>query len=695
MGKLTLLLVLAAVLSGSLLTFHARSLANETARERGEVEYDLLAREAAVSAQSVVVNAMLGANGFVPQLGFSEGDLANGRFTVDAYDAPVNADGQRHEVTFTVTGHSGGATHTINSRYAWDPLNFPGPLWLDVPYATAPLDPRVVMDGGQEALPSYFDPRLYEDLGLASIVPIGPMDAALTAALAATSGRGGDYLRTDLEAAGLLEDLNVHDAHELYYTADAAHDPLTDPTLPGPATVSSTLRWQGDKVALVTGDLTIASGGVIEGDGALVVEGALRVAVGGQLDWDGLVIVHSEEDYLPIELDGNVRIDGALVVSHLALPPGGHMDFTVTRDLDGSWAGPQGDLAGAPPPYNGSWPFFQHTHRYDIAFGDFFVPYIEDGDAGAREFRAQFYDVIRQLPAGEDVYLEFANTDFHGYARYALELEDGDDPGTEPDGYAGMVRDGFGDFAAVSPYRTEVFDAGDLLDFSVDVRSLRSLQPLFDGESNVDGYLCDAMWPSCVGSNWDRRGALTVRLKKGDGALLYEGALYWHMQRAEYQQHLEEEAEWRRRIESGEAFGTQLRMGPNVGVVFNVDPIEDIGPRLGFDIGALIHIGTWTSHVSTDEHTAAQGDQGGQGSNGGGTGGGTGGGSMGGGALITLCHRSGQGQTTLNLVESLVGLHLLHGDRLGACTGGSGSGGSGSGGSGSGGSGSGGSGGSG
>jgi hypothetical protein len=59
-------------------------------------------------------------------------------------------------------------------------------------------------------------------------------------------------------------------------------------------------------------------------------------------------------------------------------------------------------------------------------------------------------------------------------------------------------------------------------------------------------------------------------------------------------------------------------------------------------------------------------------------GGGTGGETGGGNAPVVLCHRSGQGQTTLSLLDQvLIQLHLLHGDRLGTCTGGSGSSGSG------------------
>jgi hypothetical protein len=329
------------------------------------------------------------------------------------------------------------------------------------------------------------------------------------------------------------------------------------------------------------------------------------------------------------------------------------------------WPAPTGERNLSLAPYFGRYPFYQHTHRYDVTLGDRFVPFVENGRAHTqREPYSQFYDTLQRLGT-QQVYLEFANTRAHGYARYTLDVRG------EPETYVGMVQNGFPARMAhgTQMYRTKPFRASDLRTFTVDVRSLRGLQKLWDGQRGTAGTCSYGQWPMCVGSTSGRNGALIVRIRKSSGQLLYEGSMYWHMQEAEHAQHLQEEAMWRQAIQNGQQFGTALRMGRHAKLYFNMDPIEAIGNRLGFDDPELIHVGTWAAHESFDELVGS----GPLGGDGGGTGGGTGGG----GPLVTLCHRSGQGQTTLSLIQAAALAHLRHGDRLGPCTGGSGSGGSG------------------
>ena len=72
---------------------------------------------------------------------------------------------------------------------------------------------------------------------------------------------------------------------------------------------------------------------------------------------------------------------------------------------------------------------------------------------------------------------------------------------------------------------------------------------------------------------WDRAEALTIRLRDAaTNQRLYEGSLYWHMRTDEVTLHLEEEAEWRARIEAGDA-------RPAVSVGVGVLPLPAAAPR--------------------------------------------------------------------------------------------------------------------
>ena len=64
MGKLTLLLVAAAVLGGTLLTANLRTSLYGTSRVRAEDQADTVAREIALSAQSIALSKMVGGGGF-------------------------------------------------------------------------------------------------------------------------------------------------------------------------------------------------------------------------------------------------------------------------------------------------------------------------------------------------------------------------------------------------------------------------------------------------------------------------------------------------------------------------------------------------------------------------------------------------------------------------------------------------------
>ena len=621
MGRLTLLLVAAAVLGGSLLTFSSRRVASSSQAGQRGAQADLLSRQITESGHAIVLASIVGETGFTPPAATTR-SYDGGSYRV-VYNSATPT-----RVTYTVTGDFQGATHAIKSTYEWDPMSYPSPIWLDVPYATSTAEAGSSVSGKRVI----FDRRKHDALGLESLAGLAPM----TSALNGVAGVAGNSLYTPdgNDWNWLVEDLNVRDGEGLYQTALAQTPELT---LPGPHTVTSNQLGLGapDEVVHVTGDLTVEKR--MEGKGVLVVDGALEVTSTGRLGWRGIVIVRDERQYLPVMLNGSVDITGSLVIVQHAYPPGGHMDVTTWRDL-GSGLSPSNVRGeGAVTPWGAGFPWHQHKHRFDEDLGTREVRYLRNGGAvAAQEAWTQFEDTIDRL-GSDDVYLEFENESNHGYGVYTLDVDGMAQPMQR------MVRDGFGSFArGGNVHQSQSFKADDLEDFSIDVRTLRTLQARYDGQG------CDS-WPFCIGENWDRGGALRVRLRNdSDDKILYESVLYWHMQTDEWAIYQGQEAAWRTQIESGALFGTRLEVGQNVNVAYDVRPILALVDRMGFDGNEVIHLGTETEHGTADQNlaraTAADG-------------------------RVRICHDPGNGGSTQNVARDAVQVHLGHGDRLFGCDG--------------------------
>ncbi len=639
MGKLALLFVMVAVLGGSLLTFRTRMNANETDNERRDVQGDLLARDAATSGHGLVLNAMIGTDGFNSSLGFTDRDVRDGRFTVDNYSVMGDT------AFVTVTGHSGGATHTIRSKYEWDPMDFPGPIWLDVPYATADVDPGVTIDGGPDGLPVHFDDRRYDELDLDELLPWDTMEDNLIAEFAGASGPGGDFQASDMQGSGYLDDLNAADASDLYYAALGAMG-VMDVTIPGPLVITSTTQNFGPtpKIVRITGSLELGSNGHLMGTGILIVEGPIDMSwSSASLTWDGIVLVHSDENYLPINLsEGTVDINGTLVVDHQAMPPGGHMDLTIMREDDGSWSSPEG-TTGVVAPWSSDFPWYQHKHRFDIDLPEERTVYFAEEGADRHEQWTQFRSALA-AQGSSNVSIKFKNRSKDGYASYTLDIAG------QPQVYYGTVANGFGAFARSGDVnRTQSFRASDLRTFIVDVHSLRMLRQRWDGDGCVQ-------WPFCVGRDRRRERSLYIRLYDSSGDKIYEGALYWHMREDEVDEHNAQEAALRAAIEGGAEFGTNLTLGPGVDIGFDMDAIKAIGSRLGFDGDEVINRGSWTEHTTAREFRALGIDAG------------VGGGPSGGGPPTApggfpICHLG----ATIFVFPGELPRHMSHGDTLGPC----------------------------
>ncbi|OZC02879.1 hypothetical protein [Rubricoccus marinus] len=629
MGKLTLLLVGATILGGSLLTLSTRQLAGESEKGLREQHADLLSRQIAESGHAVVLASIIGDAGFKAASDKTE-SYEGGTYRVEYSPASTS-----NRATFVVAGDYAGATHTIESTYEWDPMNYPGPVWLDVPYVTTSAHSSAEISGGKVQ----FDRRKHDALGLQSLAGLGPMESSLGSEVAKT----GAAYNAGMSAGswpGMLEDLNVQDGEDLY---QAALTQAPETVIAGPLVVTNNRSNIGEKdeVTHVTGDLLIATNARFRGEGALVVDGSLEVQDKGVFEWRGIVIVRDEEQFLPVKLNGDVEITGGLVVVQHAYPPGGHMDVTTWRDVAAGISSSNVRGAGTSAPWNDTaFPWLQHKHRFDEDLGTRRVSYLNGGNAvPSQEAWTRFEDTIDQL-GSEDIYLEFQNVGRHGYGVYTLDVDGMSEP------QRGAVRDGFGAYARGSNgarFQTRTFAADDLNDFAVDIRSLRTLQDRFDGQGGC------GQWPFCIGERTDRGGALRVGIKKAStNRTVYESALYWHMKAEDWTEYQAKEDAWRSQIQNGGLFGTRLELGKKADIAFEIRPILDLVERLGFDGNEVIHVGTETSHRTRAQSLALATRPDGK---------------------IEVCHNPTSGGNTVAIHSDALNMHLQHGDRLMACDG--------------------------
>ena len=662
MGRYTLLLVLAAVAGGSYLSYTALRTQAETGDRRAGSQAAVLARQLAESGQAIALTAITQDDGFDASGGgvfIGTRDYRGGTIGFDTLDVEPLGDG-RQRATLLVSGAYDEAKHRLRSVYDFDPMDFPGPIWLDVPYATAAIDRAATVAGDGVVFEPQIDPTKNDDLALGRD---GFSLAAAKGQFAAAGSPVPEWDRPgDADGKGRTGDLNNggSSADDLYFQLSnaAARPGPTNRVLVGSRTLSGTIGAP-DAITLVKGDVTVR--GAVRGQGALVVEGDLRVP--GRMDWEGLVVVRSEAQHATVDLSGAVTITGALVVSQEAYPPGGHVDLTVFRSPTGSWSPAWGRREGGPsaslgpsPTWSLAQPFrwFEHTHRFDQP---------ADGDADRLAGRVRFYDragdphgryaalgdLLRHL-GSKRVRIEFAHVrGAHGHAVYDLDVE-----GREP--VSGTVAQGFAETAmeGSSTFRSARFEARDLRRLTVRPRSRRSLRKLWDGPGRCPGD----EWPYCVGEDQrNRRGALTVRVidDARPGTVYYEGAIYWHMQAGEEQaEHLADKAEWQAGVASGETpFGTTFTMGPRARVTYAGGPIVALAEKAGFKGNEVIHVSTESDLTETNETRALDAADAP---------------SPPAAGPAVVCHRTGGGTSATKTVgASALQAHLDHGDTRGAC----------------------------
>ena len=423
---------------------------------------------------------------------------------------------------------------------------------------------------------------------------------------------------------------------------------------------SAVLGPEAARVAYFDNGLIIEEGFSFSGTGVLAVNGDL--IVDGTLNWDGLVLVRSGNDVLSVEAgdDATITIRGSLVIDHIAAPPGGHMDLTVWRDIEGSWA----DLRGEND-RPGSRDFLRHTHRFGNVGGSYlhtngsFRDCSDDEDfcpvasrtpgansddrvvtfkdpatnwnamSGVHEKQTYFHKMLKEISneyGNELVYLTFADEeareDRNGLASVSLALNVG---GTVVSCEATPV-----DFLNCAQpgdrHKTQGFRVQDLRKLEVNIASLRLLRRMINydpvyfpsGESMLAcltgqtndlftgaGSQCFSKnHPGTISFYQERQGALRLQLRHASNdKLLYEAAMYWHTKEPDHDEHDEEmaaDAAFYAAIANGEEYGARLSVGDALTLSFDVPRIGGIVERLGFDAPGVAHTGSTVSRQNVE-----------------------------------------------------------------------------------------------
>ena len=663
MGKLALLVAVAAVFGGTLLAYSARNLSFETEEMQRLSQGDLLAREAAAAGQSFVLSNIITATGLNTSEPYPVGIAqplpdGQGEFVLTEYtpiDSAASPTGEPR-IRLTVLGRytsPGGVVseHTIRGLYEWDPFAWPSTIWFDTPFVTANVDPSATITDGGSNFVSLLDSRPFFGLRLdmvfddPNINNDNPFQDSLFVPL--RDELLPAVLRTP-NTQEVLEDLNVRDAVVLQARIANANDGTVsgDDTFPLSQDLIGGTLWNymgGDahKIVHVQGDLTIRPDARVIGNGVLLVDGHLNVEADtsgslsdGELSWDGLVMVNGPTvDSLNVFLEGNVTIRGGLVIAHRMVAPGGHMDVTVHQDTDGFGGNPMGNFETTLPvvwsPHDlthpvgqqradflDDLPWFQHTHKYDsisvnvtpynnIPSDGRQIHFRSGASATDHEDLTGFEHVLQELLQTDldTIAIRFGNVgggEFTGDAEFFMNVG-----GAVADT---TVANGFTDTAigaGVNSFTSPIFNIAQLEELRVHVRSLRLLRPLFDDNAPCTGAFISC--PIFLGNDGGRGGALVVRIMSADestgtrGQVLYGATIYWHQNADEFAQYQAESETIRQQFRNSGSMGTHFSLGAGARIDYNNNLIvPDLRRRLGFDPDEPVHVATRTNHERTN-----------------------------------------------------------------------------------------------
>ncbi len=553
-------------------------------------------------------------------------------FAVDGYRVAVE-DYHLEEgstvAAFTLVAYRGDVAQRIESRYRIPNTGWPGPIWIDAPYAVARVNSAAAINGGGRA--SYFDATRFTAYRLGTVLALTDLATDLAAPLATVRGTRSP-MTVVTSMTSVREQVGAPTPIEVVGRALGVFG-AADTRLAGPVTIADRRSFGGypatsagdARIVHVTGDLTIAPAGRVSGNGLLLVDGTLTVQ--GRLEWTGLVLVRPPGQHVAVDWSlGRVTLNGGLVVDQEAPPPGGHTDLTVNRDLTGLWAAGALGETGPGTPADAEFGafarslgltgfFYDHEHRFDHATPEQRTIYFAertgsggrpaDRHEGYTRFRKTLNDLAAAQPT-ERFYVRFKNPDGHGAALFHLVTRDASSS-RPSETYDGAVATGFGARARPGDaFASPSFRPADLDALVVDVQSLRLLTHLTDNQVPASPFwrygsqVC-ARRQLCIGYLADRDGALAVQIVRDrDDRPVYEASVYWHSHQPGWAESVEELAEddaWRSAIRGGAEYGTLVQLGKDVEITFADLSVAPTLNRLGFGQLAVQHVRSVVEHV--------------------------------------------------------------------------------------------------
>ncbi|MDZ4701479.1 MAG: hypothetical protein SH809_17335 [Rhodothermales bacterium] len=547
----------------------------------------LVARDMALEARKVVLSHWVSTNGTGMHAPFDSVEQAGGSYRILNYTRNGNG------LDYTVLAEYRGTAHEIRSRYEWNTYAAQG-LQVKAANLNVEIAPLATLDVDYVVL----DDQSLHDLDTMLVAELGTIDSL------GQIGLGWSDLQNDLSSAlsnsgHLLVDIlpvtqierDAYDHSSGVYFPDQVSQavasyvgsyPEKNQVVTDIADVGASFgAADGYEVLTVKGDVTLSND--LSGVGVLVIEGNFRVLPEITFDWTGIVLVRPPSTNLNpyVDLGGLVTISGSLVAMQEGVPNFGHMDVSVLRDYSGVWSLPSGQ--------DGL--YYSHVHDYSGIHG-WQVLFRTDGVPAVPLSATKFNAFLSAYNPAAEIYLELFNANFHGRALLTMELADGER-------YAYPVAAGFDPNlrSAGSAYVSQPFRIKDLVYLDIVVTRLSALNRLWDSEDAYPNCAYNSItktrtWATnCTWGTPDRMGDLTLRVRLGDGKLVYEAPLYWHRRRDEIEDFKEEMADLLDTITSAD-YGLDLTIGPDVSLSTNAAAIATMGAFGGNALG-LIHLGTW------------------------------------------------------------------------------------------------------
>ena len=625
MGNSALLVVVASIISAATIFLNIRNINIETNLVQNQLQEEVLARELAHNGLNVMLANVYGSvNGLGKDGFYRTYNVGGGLITVGNY---VEDD---TFIKFDVLGEYGEAQYLIHTEYKYS-VQFPFAVAINSANFTLKTEEESSIQAGELETDKAVnwltnELQLLDDQpGMGNLINENDVESNLNRALDnAFEGlpdevREVNVLDRDDTFSDQLPDFDpsqdgpwleefyyeildkiapgVAGSEDLVYTLPddaettfAAEFGSLDPESADYRQNYSVGTADNTAIVRVDGNMVVRNGSTVSGSGILLVEGDLLVQPGGTLNWDGIVYLRPETSHSVTELSGTVDINGALVASQEALPPGSHMDVTTNRDLTGIWSMAEGrDTYQGGPHTNGPW--FVHVHKWDQQWNtrpaispsrDIF--FRDAGGATSHEDAIRFNATFQTIASSgiPEVKLQFVNTHRSGMGRFEMELSDGRS-------FNNSIAAGFNGKHEIT------FAPNELLTFDMQFRSVRFLELMRDPDpekTNMDGAVR-------VARDRSRRGAFHIRLiDPRTNRLLMTTSVYQHIREDESEEYEEELEKLREDIANGN-FGLTIDMGPGATIRYNKITAANALTKTSFT--AFEHSVTWTERCNGGE----------------------------------------------------------------------------------------------